>query len=100
MFEKDYDIYLKFWRQFGRVLKEGVSSDYDNKDKIVSLLLFQSSADPEELMTLKGYNAPNCCLVTLYWPKARKFRSRRSSTGWCRVDAQDTVTHRLKDEAT
>ena len=55
MFDKDYDKYLKFWSQFGRALKEGVSSDYDNKDRILSLLLFQSSADPEKLTTLKGY---------------------------------------------
>lgn len=55
LFEKDDDKYLGFWRQFGRVLKEGVSSDYDNKDRILSLLLFQSSAHPENLTTLKGY---------------------------------------------
>jgi molecular chaperone HtpG len=55
MFDKDYDKYLKFWSQFGRALKEGVSSDYDNKDRILSLLLFQSSADPEKLTTLKEY---------------------------------------------
>ena len=55
MFEKDYDDYLKFWGQFGRALKEGVSSDYENKERILLLLLFQSSADPEKLTTLKGY---------------------------------------------
>jgi molecular chaperone HtpG len=55
MFEKDYDNYLKFWGQFGRALKEGVSSDYENKDRILSLLLFQSSADAEKLTTLKAY---------------------------------------------
>ena len=47
--------YLRFWQQFGRALKEGVSSDYNNKDKIVSLLLFQSSNDSERLTTLKDY---------------------------------------------
>jgi molecular chaperone HtpG len=36
-------------------LKEGVSSDYENKERTLSLLLFQSSADPEKLTTLKGY---------------------------------------------
>jgi molecular chaperone HtpG len=36
-------------------LKEGVSSDYENKERILSLLLFQSPADPEKLTTLKGY---------------------------------------------
>jgi molecular chaperone HtpG len=55
LFEKDYDNYLKFWDQFGRALKEGISSDYENKGRILSLLLFQSSADPEKLTTLKDY---------------------------------------------
>ena len=53
--EKEYEKYLQFWEQFGRALKEGVSSDYDNKDRIISLLLFQSSNDPEKLTTLNGY---------------------------------------------
>ncbi|HEY6186978.1 MAG TPA: molecular chaperone HtpG [Pyrinomonadaceae bacterium] len=55
MFESDYEKYLKFWEQFGRAFKEGVSSDFENKDKIVSLLLFESSADAEKLTTLKDY---------------------------------------------
>jgi len=55
LFEKVHDNYLKFWDQFGRALKEGVSSDYENKERILSLLLFQSSADPEKLTTLKAY---------------------------------------------
>jgi len=55
LFEKDHDNYLKFWGQFGRALKEGASSDYENKDRILSLLLFQSSADPEKMTTLTGY---------------------------------------------
>ena len=53
--DKDLGEYLKFWEQFGRALKEGVGSDYDNKDRIISLLLFQSSDDREKLTTLKGY---------------------------------------------
>jgi molecular chaperone HtpG len=55
MKEKEYDRYLQFWEQFGRALKEGIGSDYDNKDRIVPLLLFQSSNDPSALTTLKGY---------------------------------------------
>jgi molecular chaperone HtpG len=55
LFEKEHDNYMKFWDQFGRALKEGASSDYENKERILSLLLFQSSADPEKLTTLKGY---------------------------------------------
>src|SRR6185295_1256746 len=55
MYETANEKYLRFWAQFGRALKEGMSSDYDNKDKIVDLLLFQSSNDPEKLTTLKDY---------------------------------------------
>jgi molecular chaperone HtpG len=55
MNEKEPDKYLHFWQQFGRALKEGVSSDYDHKDRILSLLLFQSSDDPEKLTTLERY---------------------------------------------
>ena len=51
----DRDKYLKFWEQFGRVLKEGVGFDFENKDRIVPLLYFQSSADPEKLTSLAGY---------------------------------------------
>ena len=53
--ETNYEKYLQFWEQFGRALKEGVSSDYDNKERIIHLLLFQTSNDPERLTTLKGY---------------------------------------------
>ena len=53
--EKDSDKYLEFWGEFGRVLKEGVSFDYDNKERILKLLLFQSSNDPKKLTTLRGY---------------------------------------------
>lgn len=53
--EKEYNKYLQFWEQFGRALKEGVTSDYDNKERILSLLLFQSSGDPQSLTTLKDY---------------------------------------------
>jgi molecular chaperone HtpG len=53
--EKESEKYLKFWEQFGKAMKEGVSSDYENKDKILPLLLFESSHDPKELTTLGDY---------------------------------------------
>lgn len=55
MQKDDNETYLKFWEQFGRVLKEGVSTDYDNKDTLVSLLLLPSSHDPEKLTSLQAY---------------------------------------------
>ncbi len=55
MQKDDNETYLKFWEQFGRVLKEGIGSDFDNKDALVALTLFPSSNDPEQLTTLQGY---------------------------------------------
>ena len=49
------DNYLEFWKQFGRALKEGVVTDYDQKDRILPLLLFESSADPDNRTTLAEY---------------------------------------------
>jgi molecular chaperone HtpG len=53
--EKESEKYLKFWEQFGKAMKEGVSSDYENKDKILPLLLFESSHDAKESTTLGDY---------------------------------------------
>jgi molecular chaperone HtpG len=55
MKEKEADTYLKFWKEFGRAIKEGVSEDYENKEKLLELLLFESSHDPEKLTSLKEY---------------------------------------------
>lgn len=53
--EKEPGTYLEFWGEFGRSLKEAVGTDYDNKDKILKLLLFHSSHDREKLTTLEEY---------------------------------------------
>ena len=55
MKEKEPDTYLKFWGEFGRAIKEGTSSDYENKEKLLELLVFESSNDPEKLTSLKEY---------------------------------------------
>jgi molecular chaperone HtpG len=55
MSEDEPDKFEIVWEQFGRAIKEGVSSDYDNKSRIVSLLRFQSSHDEKKLTTLKEY---------------------------------------------
>jgi len=57
MREKDEEQYLKFWEQFGRAMKEGLTSDFDNKERLLPLMLFQSSNDPEKLTTLAGYKS-------------------------------------------
>jgi molecular chaperone HtpG len=53
------DKYAEFWKQFGRVLKEGVGEDFANKEKIAALLRFASTqADTaDETVSLADYVA-------------------------------------------
>lgn len=55
MKNKEKETYTKFWGEFGRAIKEGTSSDYENKERLLELLVFESSNDPEKLTTLKEY---------------------------------------------
>jgi molecular chaperone HtpG len=55
MKEKDAEQYRKFWGEFGRAVKEGVTEDFDNKAKLTDLLLFQSSASDDGLTSLAEY---------------------------------------------
>lgn len=55
MLEGDRPKYEGFWRELGRAVKEGVDSDWDNRDALVKLLLFSSSRDAEALTTLAEY---------------------------------------------
>ncbi|MHB8346229.1 MAG: molecular chaperone HtpG [Acidiferrobacterales bacterium] len=41
--EKEADKYAVFWKEFGRVLKEGVVEDYGNRERIARLLRFAST---------------------------------------------------------
>ncbi len=74
MKEKDYDKFLVFHEEFSSVLKEGLQSDWSNKEKIADLLLFESASkesgeklgfaeyienmpkDQEEILYLAGEN--------------------------------------------
>jgi molecular chaperone HtpG len=49
------ETYLELWGQFGRAIKEGVSEERDQRDRLLGLLLFASSADSEKLTTLAEY---------------------------------------------
>ncbi|MEK6557369.1 MAG: molecular chaperone HtpG [Candidatus Margulisiibacteriota bacterium] len=56
MMEKDYPEYLKFYKEFGKVLKEGVHYDYENKEKLVDLCLYETSTTTQgELSSFKQY---------------------------------------------
>jgi len=51
---KEVDTYLKFWSNFGAVIKEGLYEFNDHHDKILPLLRFQTS-ESEDLISLEDY---------------------------------------------
>ncbi|MBL8385422.1 MAG: molecular chaperone HtpG [Burkholderiales bacterium] len=55
--EAQKEKYAKFWKEFGRVLKEGVGEDFTNKERIAKLLRFATTrADTdEETVSLADY---------------------------------------------
>ncbi|NMA43397.1 MAG: molecular chaperone HtpG [Oligosphaeraceae bacterium] len=54
--EKQIERYEKFWASFGKVLKEGLHTDFENREKLQELLLFESSGtEPGKLTSLADY---------------------------------------------
>jgi molecular chaperone HtpG len=52
----EFDKYLAFYRGLGPVLKEGLTRDFSNREKIADLLLFDSvKTEPGKLTTLAEY---------------------------------------------
>lgn len=55
--EKSPEKYQQFWREFGRFIKEGVVTDAANKDRLIPLLRFHTSRNPNGLTSLPEYVA-------------------------------------------
>jgi molecular chaperone HtpG len=55
----DADKYQQFWREFGRAFKEGLAEDFGNRERLLPLLRFASTAgaDNEERVSLAEYIA-------------------------------------------
>jgi molecular chaperone HtpG len=53
--ESDSAKFFTLWKEFGRALKEGVTEDSDNKERLLPLLLFESSCDGPKLTSLADY---------------------------------------------
>lgn len=53
--QKDEEKYAKFYKEFGRCIKEGVYSDFENKEKLLELLRFQSSKSEGKEISFKAY---------------------------------------------
>ena len=52
MAKDDSEKYLKFWQEFGSVIKEGPAEDFGNREKIAGLLRFSSTKSEGEAQTV------------------------------------------------
>jgi len=50
--ENDKDKYTTFWKEFGRVFKEGIGEDFANRDRIAKLCRFSSTYTDSEEQTV------------------------------------------------
>jgi molecular chaperone HtpG len=57
MAESEPDTFRTFWKEFGPVMKEGLHTDYENKEKLLELIRFQTSlsTSKDDLVSLKQY---------------------------------------------
>ena len=56
MLDNDPEKYRKFFREFGKILKEGIHTDHLNEEKIKKLALYETmNGKPGELVTLDQY---------------------------------------------
>jgi molecular chaperone HtpG len=57
MAQNEPDKYATFWKEFGKVLKEGIVDDFDNKQRLAKLLRFSSTYDdnPTPAISLEDY---------------------------------------------
>ncbi len=47
--------YIEFYEEFGQALKAGVPSDYDNKERLASLLRYKTTKSGDKYVTLDQY---------------------------------------------
>ncbi|HET9651109.1 MAG TPA: molecular chaperone HtpG [Usitatibacter sp.] len=74
--------YAQFWKEFGRVMKEGVADDAANRERIAKLLRFSSThADSEEeTVSLDDYlSRMKAGQDRIHYVTAETFRAARSS---------------------
>jgi molecular chaperone HtpG len=57
MMTNNRDRYETFWKEFGRVVKEGLVNDLENRDSILEIASFDSTHDPDKPTTLRQYLA-------------------------------------------
>jgi molecular chaperone HtpG len=54
--DKEWDKYLRIWKNYNRNVKEGIIGDFDSRERLSRLLLFRSSKMADDKLTdLNGY---------------------------------------------
>jgi molecular chaperone HtpG len=52
----EYETYLKFYEEFGQLIKEGIGLDFSNRERLADLLLFESTkTEAGKFTTLEKY---------------------------------------------
>ena len=55
MADEESDKYSEFYERFGNILREGISVDFENRDRIARLLRFESSHSADGVVSLDEY---------------------------------------------
>jgi molecular chaperone HtpG len=57
MAEKDPETYHRFWEEFGVFIKEGIATEFMDRDELVKLLRFPSTHSEDTLTSLEDYKS-------------------------------------------
>jgi molecular chaperone HtpG len=80
--ESDKEKYAGFWKEFGRVLKEGVGEDFANKDRLAKLLRFsttRSDGDAQDVSLADYVARVKDGQDKIYYVTAESFAAAKSS---------------------
>ena len=53
--DKEPEKYAQFWKEFGRMFKEGIATDYEAREEIMPMLRYYSSKSDGKLTSLDAY---------------------------------------------
>ncbi|MDH5648573.1 MAG: molecular chaperone HtpG [Gammaproteobacteria bacterium] len=82
MAKKDADKYGNFWKEFGKVMKEGIVDDFSNRERIAKLLRFSSTHtdSQDQTVSLEDYvGRMKTDQKTIYYITADSFAAAKNS---------------------
>lgn len=80
MKRKDKEDYKRFWRNFGKNIKLGITEDKDNQKRLAYFLRYYSSKHQEEMTSLKDYvENMKEDQQAIYWFSSESVKSARNA---------------------